>query len=43
MNIQKRKGIYWGELRGVSAAGKMTDFTYLYGTTLIIHSPSHIF
>ena len=23
MNIQKRKGIYWGELRGVSAAGKM--------------------
>lgn len=43
MNIQKRKGIYWGELRGLSAASTMIDFTYLYGTTLIIHSPSHIF
>ena len=43
MKIQKRKGIYWGELRGLSAASTMIDFTYLYGTTLFIHSPSHVF
>ncbi|KXT79301.1 Accessory secretory protein Asp3 [Streptococcus sp. DD11] len=43
MKVHKRKGIYWGELRGLSAAGNAKDFTYLYGSTLIYHSPSHIF
>ena len=43
MKIKEKKGIYWGELRGTSAANNAKDFTYLYGSTLISYAPDHVF
>lgn len=43
MKIREKIGIYWGELRGASTSKNKEDFTYLYGSTIIMHSPSQVY
>lgn len=42
MKIQKKKGIYWGELAGSTSTSTKHEGSYLFASSISYHSPSYI-